>query len=102
MNVFEESSSMSNVTIVCSDGIIHTHKIIVASASDFIKHLISDVPVGDEITLYLPDHRKCRVSEILDGIFSVKNQPSSNDLLEFGCSSICKPVLMKVMSVIMV
>ena len=95
-NLLQESASMTNVTIVCSDGIIQTHKIVVASASDFIKHLISDVPVGDEITLYLPDHRKCSVLELLDGIFSTKNQPSSNDLAEFGCSSVCEPVLMKV------
>ena len=96
--MLDDTSSMSNVTIVCSDGIIHTHKIVVASASDFIKHLLSEVPVGDEITLYLPDHRKCRVLELLDGIFSVTNQPSSNDLIEFGCNSIVEPVLMKVMS----
>ena len=98
MEIFERCSSMSNVTIVCSDGIIQTHKIIVASASDFIKQLLSEVPVGDEITLYLPDHRKCRVLELLDGIFSVTNQPSSNDLIEFGCTSIVEPVIMKVMS----
>ena len=61
---------MTNVTIVCSDGIIQTHKIVVASASDFIKDLLSDVPVGDEITLYLPDYDKCSVEELLDGIFS--------------------------------
>ena len=84
MEIFERCSSMSNVTIVCSDGIIQTHKIIVASASDFIKQLLSEVPVGDEITLFLPDHRKCRVQELLDGIFSGKNEASSNCLTEFG------------------
>ena len=44
-----------------SDGIIFSHKIIVASASEFIKHLLIDFPVGDEITLYLPDHDKGEV-----------------------------------------
>ena len=68
--LLQDCKSLENVTIVCSDGIIHTHKIIVASASDFIKHLLSEVPVGDEITLYLPDYDKCSVEELLDGIFS--------------------------------
>ena len=96
MEIFERCSSMSNVTIVCSDGIIQTHKIIVASASDFIKQLLSDIPVGDEITLYLPDHRKCRVQELLDGIFTGKKEASSNDLAEFGCKPNCDSVLIKV------
>merc|ERR1719270_899295 len=70
MEMLKECSSMTNVTIVCSDGIIHTHKIVVASASDFIKHLLSDIPVSDEITLYLPDHEKTSVMKLLDGVFS--------------------------------
>ena len=65
-----EISSMTNVTIICGDGIIHTHKIVVASASDFIKHLLSDIPVGDDITLYLPDHEENAVTKILDNILT--------------------------------
>ena len=69
MEMLEECSSMTNVTIVCCDGIIHTHKIVVASASDFIKTLLSDIPVGDEITLYLPDHDKPSIVQLLDDLF---------------------------------
>ena len=77
---------MTNVTIVCSDGIIHTHKIVVASASDFIKTLLSDIPVGDEVTLYLPDHDKPSIVQLLDDKFlpTLQNSPASaNDV--FGC-----------------
>ena len=70
LDILQESSSMTNVTIVYCDGIIHTHKIVLASASDFMKHLLSDIPVGDEITLYLPDHGKDSFNELLDGVFS--------------------------------
>ena len=70
LDILQESSSMTNVTIVYCDGIIHTHKIVLASASDFMKHLLSDIPVGDEITLYLPDHGKDSFDELLDGVFS--------------------------------
>ena len=75
--MLEQTSIMSNVTVVCSDGVVHTHKIVVVSASDFIKHLISDIPVGDEITLYLPDHDKTSVLGLLNGVFSQDNQESS-------------------------
>ena len=83
---------MTNVTIVCSDGIIQTHKIVVASASDFIKQLISDVPVGDEITLYLPDHNKTSVLGLLNGVFSQEKLESSAECI----SLFCEPVLLKV------
>ena len=77
-NLLNESSSMTNVTIVCSDGIIHTHKIVVASVSDFIKTLLSDIPVGDEVTLYLPDHDKPSIVQLLDDTFlpTLQNSPA--------------------------
>ena len=86
MEMLKKCFSMTNVTIVCSDGIIHTHKIVVASASDFIKTLLSDIPVGDEVTLYLPDHDKPSIVQLLDDKFlpTLQNSPASaNDV--FGC-----------------
>ena len=97
-DILQESSSMTNVTIVCSDGIIHTHKIVVASASDFIKHLLSDIPVSDEITLYLPDHDKTSVMKLLDGVFTndtIKNDINQGSSMDFS-SLVCEPVLLKV------
>ena len=78
MDMLEECSSMTNVTIVCSDGLFHTHKIVVASASDFIKTLLSDIPVGDEVTLYLPDHDKPSIVQLLDDTFlpTLQNSPA--------------------------
>ena len=91
-NILKETSSMSNVIIVCSDGIIQTHKIVVASASGFIKHLLSEVPVGDEITLYLPDHQKTSVLGLLNGVFSQEKPEDSSQFI----SLLCEPVLLKV------
>ena len=93
MDMLEECSSMTNVTIVCSDGIIHTHKIVVASASDFIKHLLSDIPVGDEVTIYLPDKKRGKVEEWISGIFSNKSQEDLNDAIDIGCNLKCEPIL---------
>ena len=94
--ILDESSPVTNVTMVCSDGIIHTHKIIVASVSDFMKHLLSDIPVGDEITLFLPDHGKCSIIDLLNGVFSSNNSGSSKDSTEFGFTSLSEPVSIKV------
>ena len=101
-NLLNESSSMTNVTIICSDGIIHTHKIVVASASDFIKTLLSDIPVGDEITLYLPDHDKTSVIKLLDGVFTndnIKHDDNQGSSIDFS-SLVCEPVLLKVSSLL--
>ena len=98
MELLKKCSSMTNMTIVCSDGIIHTHKIVVASASDFIKHLLSDIPVGDEITLYLPDHDKTSVMKLLDGVFTndtIKHDDNLGSSMDFS-SLVCEPVLLKV------
>ena len=59
------SDTMSNVNIVCSDGVIASHKIIVASASDFIKNIIISIPIGDDVTIFLPDFGKEKVEEFL-------------------------------------
>ena len=94
--ILDESSPVTNVTMVCSDGVIQTHKIIVASVSDFIKHLLSDIPVGDEITLFLPDHGKCSIMDLLNRVFSSNNSGSSKDSTEFGFTSLSEPVSIKV------
>ena len=59
------SDTMSNVNIVCSNGVIASHKIIVASASNFIKNIIISIPIGDDVTIFLPEFGKERVEEFL-------------------------------------
>ena len=78
--LFKDSEDFANVKLVFNDGIKFSHKIIVASASGFIKHLLIDFPVGDEITLYLPDHDKGEVKETLDNIASKKQRYVFNDI----------------------
>ena len=67
-----------------------SHKIIVASASEFIKHLLSDFPVGDEITLYLLDHEKGEVKETLDCIASKKQRNIFDDINNTACTGYIK------------
>ena len=78
--LFKDSEDFANVKLVFSDGIMFSDEIIVAGASNFIKHLLIDFPVGDEITLYLPDHDKGEVKETLDSIASKKQRNVFNDI----------------------
>ena len=63
--ILENSKCFANVTIVCGDGVINTHKIVVASASDFIKTLMIHIPAEDPISLMLPDFEMSRVQDFL-------------------------------------
>ena len=64
--ILEDSEHVSNVRIVCVDGVIISHKIIVASVSNFIKNIITDIPTNDEVTIFLPDFRKIEVEKCLN------------------------------------
>ena len=44
---FQNSENVTNVKSVCNDGIIITHKIFIARNSEFIKHILIDIPIGD-------------------------------------------------------
>ena len=46
---------LSNVTIRCHDGLVSTHKIILASVSSFIKEILEEIPSGDQVTVLMPD-----------------------------------------------
>ena len=70
VTLLHQCQAASNLTVVCSDGVIFSHKLIAASASDFIKLLLSDVPPHDEVTLYLPDFTKCEVELFFESVFS--------------------------------
>ena len=72
--LLESSNRMTNVNIVCSDGVIASHKIIVASASDFIKNIMISIPVGDDITIFLLDFEKYEVEEFLSLNGAVKKE----------------------------
>ena len=61
----ESCPSVSNLTVVCRDGLISTHKIIAATASNYLKSLLCELPAADEVTLYLPDFSENQVRVLL-------------------------------------
>ena len=72
--MLEDSEHVSNVRIVCVDGVIISHKIIVASVSNFIKDIITDIPTNDEVTIFLPDFHKDEVEKYLSVLKSAKRE----------------------------
>jgi len=65
IELLKDSESVTNVTIVCSDGVIYSHKIIVASVSDLIKDVIGNIPAEDDVTLLLPDYGTSNFQDLL-------------------------------------
>ena len=65
------SSEVTNTKIVCKDGIISSHKILVASTSKFIKNIMLDANIDDEdMTLILPDFTNNEVNEMLKKVLN--------------------------------
>ena len=60
-----EFESFSNLTIICSDGLLFSHKVVLASISSYVKQLLSQFPLGDEVTIYLPDYTRARVESFV-------------------------------------
>ena len=81
-NLFNESSCAANVTLVCADGNLASHKIVVAGVSTFIKNILADYPIGDDVTIMLPDFSLSEVEVFLKTVCS-----SVEELRHFGLSS---------------
>ena len=64
-NFFSESDRITNVKIICRDGLVFTHKIIVASVNNFFKDILSIIPDGDEAVLIMPGHEKRIVQKMI-------------------------------------
>ena len=71
--LLKNSSSVTNTKLVCKDGIISSHKILVASTSEFIKNIMRDIPCNDDITLILPDFTENEVFNLLSKVFTENN-----------------------------
>ena len=64
IDFIQDFREVSNCKIICRDNAqICTHKIILAISSTFMRDLIKDIPVADEVTLFMKDFE---VSEVLN------------------------------------
>ena len=92
---FRESDRITNVKIICKDGLVFTHKIIVASVNNFFKDIIGVVPNGDDVLLVMPDHEKRKVEVMLkfDWLREVDNTKSFNEIGEVKKENNAEPHL---------
>ena len=66
--LLDGSSSVTNVTLACGDGSLASHKILVAGVSTFIKNILTDIPIGDDVTLILPDFTVAEIDTFLKSV----------------------------------
>ena len=59
-------SNFSNCQIVCSDGVLHTHKLLLAASGSFIRFLLEDVPESEDACLHLVDFKIEHITMYLD------------------------------------
>ena len=62
---------MTNVSLVCQDGVITSHKIIVAGISEFIRGLMEEaVPSNDPVTIIMPDFETIIVERMIGDVLT--------------------------------
>ena len=74
-----DCSQVSSASIICEDGVIFTHKLILASMSRLMEDILRDIPAADEVTLYLTSYSKLKVTEFLSDVLQ-KNECSEQEL----------------------
>ena len=60
---YGDSRHVTNARVICLDGVIHTHKLVLANISDLLQSILRDIPFGDNVTIYLTDFRKVCVEK---------------------------------------
>ena len=62
---YDDSRHVTNASIICCNGVINTHKLVLANISDLLRIILRDIPFGDNATIYLTDFRKGSVQQYL-------------------------------------
>ena len=78
-DLLDGSSSVTNLTLACGDGSLASHKILVAGVSSLIKNILADIPIGDDVTLILPDFTVAEVDMFLKSV-TLKEETNNFDL----------------------
>ena len=78
-DLLDGGSSVTNLTLACGDGSLASHKILVAGVSSFIKNILADIPIGDDVTLILPDFTVAEVDTFLKSV-TLKEETNNFDL----------------------
>ena len=77
--LIKESEKYADLAIFCSDGVVWSSKLILASASSFVKDLLSGVPNIDDTCLVLPHMTKVEFLTFQSALFS-KDETQQSDM----------------------
>ena len=78
---------VSDASIICEDGVIFTHKLVLAAVSEFLKQILSDIPAADEVTLYLKTFEKSKVEEFFKDLLHKKDFSNTELCAIFGVNT---------------
>ena len=71
---------LSNVTLRCQDGLVSSHKVILAVVSPFIRRLVASIPVGDKVTVIMPDFVSSEVQSFLVALMEDPTVTGAEDI----------------------
>ena len=81
-NLTQRSEKYSDLAIFCNDGVVWSSKLILASASPFMKDLLLDVPNMDDTCLVLPSMTRLEFMTFQSAMFSKDDTPQTTELSE--------------------
>ena len=79
---------VSNASIICADGVIFTHKMVLAHISSLMKTTLKEIPTADEATIYLQDFSKEEVELFMSEMSLGQKIRNTDLLLLFGNKSV--------------
>ena len=88
-----DASQFTDVVLICPDGNVTAHRLVLAAASSTLRKAFLEVPANDampeglhEHTILVPDVKKSVVAGLIDFLYTV-----SNDLMQLPRLSYRKP-----------
>ena len=79
---------VSNASVLCADGVIFTHKLVLAHISNLMKTTLKEIPPADEATIYLKDFSKEEVELFMSDASLGKVSRNPDLLLLLGDKSV--------------
>ena len=66
-----ECQSVTNASLVCGDGVVTSHKLIVAGISEFLRSLMEEaIPSNDTVTIIMPDFETIIVERMIGDVLT--------------------------------
>ena len=79
---------VSNASVICADGVIFTHKLVLAHISSLMKNTLKEIPPADEATIFLKDFSKEDVELFMSEMSLGQKSRNTDLLLLFGNKSV--------------